>query len=73
MAGPVPLVTPLLVASHMDSWDPAQQKSGVRGTSSDSQARDHFISHFQGKIWQVQDLPPHQGFPCEAELNSSNL
>lgn len=48
--------------------------SGARGASSDSQARDQFCgsSHisFPGK--NLADLPPRQGFPSEAELNSSN-
>lgn len=44
MAGPVPLVTHLLVASR--SWESAQQMSGVRGASSDSQARDQFHGSF---------------------------
>lgn len=29
---------------------------------------DHFISCFQCKIGQIQDLPPHQGFPCKEEF-----
>lgn len=44
----------------------------VAMTKQETGSMDHFISCFQWEIGQIQDLPPHQGFPCEAELSISS-
>lgn len=74
MAGPVPLVTHLLVASR--SWESAQQMSGVRGASSDSQARDQFHGSFHitfpGKNLAGTGSSTTPRVSLQGELKSSN-
>lgn len=74
-AGPVPRVTHLVVASCTDSWDSAQWMSGAEVPAVIAKHRtgsvDHFTSHFQGKNWQVQDLPPGVSLRGRAQQQQS--